>query len=114
VLAPQGIGVQVPSSAPIHIIKQLQVVQPIRVGLLFCHCNGFCNGSGEVHFKTGVKRVSRSANLILITINHLSRGELIVPHIIQEAAWSQNYGMSARYAYVEHTTLHNAMAVLNR
>jgi integrase len=34
--------------------------------------------------------------------------------VIQEAAGHKTIGMSARYAHMDHTTLHNAMAVLNR
>jgi hypothetical protein len=38
VLAPQGIGVQVPSSAPIHILKELLRVQVRRTIALGCQC----------------------------------------------------------------------------
>ena len=34
--------------------------------------------------------------------------------VIQEAAGHKTIAMSARYAHMDHTTLHNAMAVLNR
>jgi integrase len=34
--------------------------------------------------------------------------------VIQEAAGHKTIGMSARYAHMDHTTLHNAMSVLNR
>lgn len=34
--------------------------------------------------------------------------------VIQEAAGHKTIAMSARYAHMDHTTLHNAMSVLNR
>jgi integrase len=34
--------------------------------------------------------------------------------VIQEAAGHKTIAMSARYAHMDHTTLHNAMAILNR
>lgn len=34
--------------------------------------------------------------------------------VIQEAAGHKTISMSARYAHMDHTTLHNAMAILNR
>ncbi len=34
--------------------------------------------------------------------------------VIQEPAGHKTIAMSARYAHMDHTTLHNAMAVLNR
>jgi len=34
--------------------------------------------------------------------------------VIQEAAGHKTIAMSARYAHLDHTTLHNAMSVLNR
>jgi len=46
VLAPQGIGVQVPSSAPILRITEIREGQPSPAGLSFCHCHG-CSHSGK-------------------------------------------------------------------
>lgn len=34
--------------------------------------------------------------------------------VIQEAAGHKTIAMSARYAHMDHTTLHNAMSILNR
>jgi hypothetical protein len=48
VLAPQGIGVQVPSSAPIQKINKIREGQPETVGLLFRYCSCFCSGCRKV------------------------------------------------------------------
>jgi hypothetical protein len=72
VLAPQGIGVQVPSSTPIQKINKIREGQPETVGLLFRHCSCFCSGCRKV----GDVTTPRVGNILPI---NLGLGESTLP-----------------------------------
>ncbi len=54
--------------------------------------------------------MARSASYLLLRLAQAGASL----KVIQEAAGHKTIAMSARYAHMDHTTLHNAMSVLNR